>query len=469
MSLRMPFSLPFGMPQRLPLGLRVGEFSLSQAIDRLEWVYGFWKSLAPYAYARIEDEVIILPPNLVYKTNRTGAALLDHIGSGGRLEDIPGFSDQRVSEMESFFLSLKAAYEGRPVQLERVAYDFDFTRLPVLGEIAITYRCNNRCRFCYAGCGDESGLALAQSGTEELATADWKRVIDIFKDEAKIPFFSFTGGEPLVRPDVEELAAYAVSRGLRVNLVTNGRLATPERAASLFASGLQTAQVSLEAPSAELHDALCGAPGAFAETVAGIKAMMSAGISVQTNATLTRANREALLDLPAFVAGLGVRRMSMNLFIPTGTGATADDLFFPYSETGAFIDRVRRAAHAAGVDFFWYSPIPLCLYNPIARGLGNKSCAACDGLISVSPSGGVLPCSSWPEPVGDLLTDGFKRIWFSEKARWFKEKHYAPAECVACSSFTACQAACPLYWRYAGYAEIRQHKEARQWNRVSSI
>lgn len=434
---------------------------MSQALDRLEWVYGFWKSLSPYAYARVEDEVIILPPNLVYKTNRTGAALLDHIGAGGRLEDIPGFTDQRASEMESFFLSLKAAYEGRPVELERVAYDFDFTRLPVLGEIAITYRCNNRCRFCYAGCGDESGLALAQSGSPELATADWKRVIDIFKDEAKIPFFSFTGGEPLVRPDVEELASYAVSRGLRVNLVTNGRLATPERSASLFASGLQTAQVSLEAPSAALHDSLCGAPGAFAETVAGIKAMLAAGISVQTNATLTRANRDALLKLPAFVAGLGVRRMSMNLFIPTGTGSTAFDLFFPYSETGAFIDEVRKEAHAAGVDFFWYSPIPLCLYNPIARGLGNKSCAACDGLISVSPSGGVLPCSSWPEPIGDLLADGFSHLWFSKKARWFKEKHYAPAECVACSSFTACQAACPLYWRYAGYGEIRQHKEAR--------
>jgi radical SAM protein with 4Fe4S-binding SPASM domain len=461
--------VPFGLPQRLPFSLRFGEFALSQAVDHLEWVYGFWNSLSPYAYARVEDEVVILPPNLVYKTNRTGAALLEHIGAGGRLEDIPGFSDQRAAEIESFFLSLKAAYEGRPVALDRVAYDFDFTRLPVLGEIAITYRCNNRCRFCYAGCGDESGLALAQSGSKELDTAEWKRVIDIFKDEARIPFFSFTGGEPLVRPDVEELASYAVGRGLRVNLVTNGRLATPARAASLFASGLQTAQVSLEAPSAALHDSLCGAAGAFDETVAGIKAMLAAGISVQTNSTLTRANRDELLLLPQCVAALGVRRMSMNLFIPTGSGATADDLFFPYSETGAFIDQVRKRAHAVGVDFFWYSPIPLCLYNPIARGLGNKSCAACDGLISVSPSGGVLPCSSWPEPVGNLLAEGFRRVWFSEKAAWFKEKRYAPTQCVSCSSFTACQAACPLYWRYAGLDEIRQHKEARQWNRVSSI
>ena len=442
--------------------MRVGELALTDAARRLDWVYGFWKSLSPYAYARVEDEVVILPPNLVFKTNRTGAMLLDHIGAGGRLESIPGFDDGRALEVERFFLSLKAAYEGRPAELERVSYGFDFTRLPVLGEIAITYRCDNRCRFCYAGCGDDSGLALAQSsGASELDTDGWKRVIDIFKDEAKIPFFSFTGGEPLVRRDVEDLAAYAVSRGLRVNLVTNGRLATPERAASLFASGLHTAQVSVEAPAAPLHDELCGAAGAFDETVAGIRAMIAAGMSVQTNSTLTRANRDALLEMPRFVASLGVKRMSMNLFIPTGTGRSAADLFFPYAEAGDFVDDVRKRAHEAGVDFFWYSPLPMCLYNPIARGLGNKSCAACDGLLSVSPSGDVLPCSSWPEPVGNLLTDGFSAVWFSEAAAWFKQKHYAPEACISCSSFTACQAACPLYWRYAGCSELAARKEAR--------
>jgi radical SAM protein with 4Fe4S-binding SPASM domain len=435
----------------------------------LEWIYGFWASLGPYAYARAEDDVVILPPNLVYKTNRTGSALLRHLSSGGRFDDIPGFGPEKSADIESFFRSLQAVYEGRPSSVERVAYDFEFTRLPILGEIALTYRCGNRCRFCYAGCGDDSGLARASAiDDSELDTAGFKRVIDIFKDEAKIPFFSFTGGEPLIRPDVEELAAYAVSRGLRVNLVTNGRLATPDRAASLYASGLTTAQVSLEAPNAGLHDGLCGASGAFDDTVAGIRALVAAGFSVQTNSTLTRANRDALLALPRFVAPLGVRRMSMNLFIPTGSGSTASDLYFPYAETGAFVDAVRREALAAGVDFFWYSPTPLCLYNPIARGLGNKSCAACDGLLSVSPSGDVLPCSSWPEPVGNLLSDGFKAVWFSDAALHFKEKRYAPDSCKACSSFTACQAACPLYWRSVGYAEIENVPEVRRWKTVSS-
>jgi len=107
------------------------------------------------------------------------------------------------------------------------------------------------------------------------------------------------------------------------------------------------------------------------------------------------------------------------------------------------------------MTFYWYSPIPHCHYNTIARGLGNKSCAAMDGLLSVSPAGDVLPCSSYPEPMGNVLSQDFRDIWFSPRAAFFKNKEYAPAECAGCDSFTACQAACPLYWSYAGTSEIR--------------
>ena len=160
----------------------------------------------------------------------------------------------------------------------------------------------------------------------------------------------------------------------------------------------------------------------------------------------------------------------MNLFIPVGSapvGSTpargtrgADDLFVPYARAGAMIDAVRAAARREGLVFFWYSPIPQCHYNTIARGLGNKSCAAMDGLLSVSPAGDVLPCSSYPEPMGNLLKTGFHEIWFSQRARFFKNKQYAPAECAGCESFTACQAACPLYWQFAGTAEIPRARRA---------
>jgi radical SAM protein with 4Fe4S-binding SPASM domain len=149
-------------------------------------------------------------------------------------------------------------------------------------------------------------------------------------------------------------------------------------------------------------------------------------------------------------------RFSLNLFIPAGRGWGADDLFVPYSEVGDVVDGVRHAAHAAGLTFFWYSPTPYCLYNPVARGLGNKSCAALDGLVHVNPRGEVLPCSSWPESLGSLPGRRFTDIWFSERAAYFKNKRFAPTVCTRCEAFVACQGACPLYWRYAGEGEIAQ-------------
>ena len=175
---------------------------------------------------------------------------------------------------------------------------------------------------------------------------------------------------------------------------------------------------------------------------------------MQTNTTAVRTNLAALEEMPALAASLGVRRLSMNLFIPTARSPEAEALFVPYREIGPVVDRVRKRARAAGVEFLWYSPTPMCLYNPLARGLGNKNCAACDGLLSVNPRGDVLPCSSWDESVGNILADGFSKVWFGRRASSIKNKEYAPAECRTCHAFAACQAACPLYWSYAGYGEL---------------
>jgi radical SAM protein with 4Fe4S-binding SPASM domain len=244
---------------------------------------------------------------------------------------------------------------------------------------------------------------------------------------------------------------YARRAGLRVNLITNATLADPQRARSLSKSGLDTAQVSVESAEEETHDLLTKSPGSFRRTLKGIRTLQEAGISVQTNTTITTLNARTAKQMPSFLKGLGVERFAMNLYIPT---PGAPDLVFPYSAVGPVIEAVRLAARREDVTFFWYSPTPHCLYNPIARGLGNKSCAAMDGLLSVSPAGDVLPCSSFPLPMGNLLRQSFREIWFSDQARKLKCKEHAPARCAECESFRACQGACPLYWQRVGTAEI---------------
>jgi len=106
------------------------------------------------------------------------------------------------------------------------------------------------------------------------------------------------------------------------------------------------------------------------------------------------------------------------------------------------------------VEFHWYSQTPLRLFNPIARGLGNKGCAACDGLLSVAPNGDVLPCSSYARPVGNLLADGFTAAWFGKEALYFRRKEFAHPRCQDCVDFSVCQGGCPLYWQARGFDEL---------------
>jgi radical SAM protein with 4Fe4S-binding SPASM domain len=427
---------------------------LGIAMRDLAWIDGFYAGMRPHLFARKEDGVVILPPNRVYKANPSGIAVLKHLERGGKIAAFPGLRDgERAAQINGFFSDLRdfcAGNDGnmdsRP-SVEMIPFDFTYTTLPILGEIAVTYRCNNSCLFCYASCGSRG------SGGREMILPEIRRIIRIFKSDARIPFFSFTGGEPLLRKDLEKMISFAERLGVRTNLVTNGTLADPERAKSLYKSGLRTAQVSVESPDKDIHDLLASCPGSWEKTLAGIDNLRKAGISVQTNTTITAKNAPSAPRMPAFLKSLGVSRFSMNLYIPMRAGV--DELFFPYSEIGPVIEDVRSAARAEGMTFYWYSPVPHCIYNPIAMGLGNKSCAAMDGLLSVSPEGDVLPCSSYPRPMGNLLRDGFRRIWFSEAARHFKNKEYAPAQCAGCAGFTACQSACPLYWERAGTREIR--------------
>ena len=440
----------------------------------LAWIDSFHRTMREYLFVREEDRILILPPNQVYKLNDAGLAALRHLGAGRRIARLPGLRDgERAQEVHDFFTDIKELADcdtprhGVRRSVERIPYGFDYTALPILGEIAVTYRCTNACLFCYAGCGSmrcaapgaaadaAPGAATdAASGGGEMSLEEVQRVIRVFRDDAKIPFFSFTGGEPTLRGDLPAMIRYAREAGLAVNLITNATLVDSAMARALAAAGLRTAQVSVESPDAAEHDGLTATPGSHGRTLKGIRALQEAGICVQTNTTLTARNAGSLPRLVPFLKGLGVRRFACNLFIPSGTGLSKPDLFLPYTAAPPLVEGLAAEAAREDLTFYWYSPLPHCIWNPIAKGMGNKSCAAMDGLLSVSPRGDVLPCSSWPEPVGNLLERPFRDIWFSPRGRFFKNKEYAPRECAGCEGFRACQAACPLYWKHAGTAEL---------------
>lgn len=182
-------------------------------------------------------------------------------------------------------------------------------------------------------------------------------------------------------------------------------------------------------------------------------ALKKAGITVHPHATLCNQNRESLTSMPRFVSSLGFNRFSMNLVIPTGRGLDPE-LTVPYREVRQILEEIIACAQEAGVRFMWYSPTPVCLFNPVAHKLGNKGCSACEGLLSIDPYGRLLPCSSWRKPVGNLLQDGFHKLWQSKQAMWLREKRFAHPTCRQCDQFALCHGACPLYFKAHGYDEL---------------
>ncbi len=429
--------------------------------EKLAWIDGYAAQVKPYLRVRRADCLLIKIPNQTYKLNEQGIKLLEHVFTGGSVLDLPPkFPDpERVAaDIYEFFsglcLLMKGHYnEALPcVGIEKTAFSLPYNALPVLSEIALTYRCNLACRFCYAACGCRKDPSAG-----ERPASDIKRLLKIISEDAQVPSVSFTGGEPCLRPELPDLVAEAKRLGLWANLITNGTLVAPELAARLKEAGLDSAQVSIEAGTAELHDSITDRPGSLAAAIAGVRNLKAAGVRVHTNTTISALNKDALEPLLDLVKELGTKKFSMNMLMPVGSAdSNLKETFISYSEIGSVVRTAARLAAERGLEFMWYSPTPMCIFNPVPLGLGNKGCAACDGLLSVSPNGDLLPCSSYPEPLGNLLEyeGNFRELWDSRRPAWFRRKGFAHKLCGDCADLPVCNGGCPLYWEKAGYAEL---------------
>ena len=421
----------------------------------LRWIDEFVRKIQPYIYVRERDRLLILIPNQAYQLNESGMRILKYLSSGHETNDLlrqTGDDEARRRDIHYFFCDLRASVSGcLREQDEREAIDYyefkgEFNEYPVLSEVAVTYRCNLRCDFCYVG----------DRKYGELSTSDMKRVLFKIFHEAEIPSVSFTGGEPMLRLDLIKLVTYASDIGLWTNLITNGTLLDQDRVQALKESGLSSAQVSIEGPDAQIHDRITGSEGSFGATIRALEFLQKAEIPVHTNTTISRRNIGVVQEILRLVKSLGLSRLSMNLLIPCGAARNKKEIWVSYSEIGKRILDLKHQAAEMGIKFLWYSPLPMCKFNTIAYGLGNKSCAAITGLLSVDPLGNVIPCSSWREPVGSLLKKRFCDIWQSQGMDFYKHADYAPDECSGCTQLGKCKGACPLYWQACGKKEISE-------------
>ncbi|MBL6988311.1 MAG: radical SAM protein [Bacteriovoracaceae bacterium] len=439
----------------------------------LSWIDEFIEKVRPYIFVRMEDLLLIKRPNQVQKLNLNAATILKSLLDGASIKLITKNLDERKKkDIYLFFHALKNQLEGNQKQLfghpaiDVHPFKEGPFKLPVLSELAVTYRCNLKCNFCYAGANSNCSVLPDK---EEMNTEQMKSVIYKIFHDSQVPSISFTGGEPTLLTELPELITFAKNLGMRVNLITNGTLLTRELAQRYHESGLDSAQVSLEATYTRLHDKITGVNKSFLRSLAGIKHLVKADIHTHTNTTLSSHNVDNCLEMPGFVKNvLGLERFSMNMMIPVGTATKDTELTVKYSEIGQYIDIIKQNAKDVGVEFMWYSPVPMCIYNTISNNLGNKGCSACDGLLSIACNGDVLPCSSYPEPVGNILHKDFSEVWEGAVATKIRKKQLAPEVCLECEKFSMCHGSCPLYWDKIGTDELHTQnvltkRESLQW------
>jgi radical SAM protein with 4Fe4S-binding SPASM domain len=306
---------------------------------------------------------------------------------------------------------------------------------PARMDLAVTYKCNLDCPKCYLG---DSGAG------PELGSLEWLRILDLLW-KIGISQVVFTGGEPTLRPDIVDLIS-AADRFV-TGLVTNGTLlGCGNLAKRLSDASLDYVQVTIESALPEIHDGMTCISGSHAMTVEGIRAALKEGIQVVTNTTLTRANASGFGGTIAFLHELGVRHVACNTLICSGRGRDhRNQNGLSDEDLRIVLDDAVRVAKMLGIGLQWYSPTCYNMgINPIKLGFGIKSCSAAAHNMTIQPDGTVLPCQSWPEVVGNILTDPWDSIWNHATCKDLRERRTRPEACTECVFETTCAGGCPL-------------------------
>jgi AdoMet-dependent heme synthase len=176
----------------------------------------------------------------------------------------------------------------------------------------LTKGCNLRCIHCRAS-------ATELSSPDDLTTQTAKAIIDQLA-EVSSPILVLSGGEPLFRKDIFELARYGTDKGLRVALATNGTLVTKQVAQKIVDSGVRRVAISLDGADAATHDTFRGIPGAFDAAITGFRNLKDLGMQVQINTTIARHNAHQLPHVLALAKSLGADALHTFLLVPVGCG-----------------------------------------------------------------------------------------------------------------------------------------------------
>ena len=272
----------------------------------------------------------------------------------------------------------------------------------------VTNACNLSCIYCYRDAGERA--------LRELTTEEGKKLLrDIKLSGAKMVVL--TGGEPLLREDIFELAKYGSSLGLIMLLATNGTLISRDIALRVKESGIKIVSVNLNGSKPEIHDGITKVKGSFKRTLNGIRYCIEEGVGVQANITVTKLNYHDVLDLIKFVESLGVKFVHVFSLIPVGRGS--DDVSIPPSSFAELLKKIYEYQNGSDLlikptcsPYYWAYIVerkPRFLETFLRR--YPTGCTAGVSYIYISPIGDVYPCPYLPVKVGNVREKPFTEIW----------------------------------------------------------
>ena len=264
-----------------------------------------------------------------------------------------------------------------------------------------------------------------QLAKDDLTTQESYEFIDELIEAGK-PILVLSGGEPLFRPDIFDIAKYAVKKGLTVALATNGTLVDEAMAKKIVDAGVSRVSISLDGADAETHDKFRKLKGSFERAIEGFNHLKNAGMSMQVNCTIAKHNENQLHDLYNLAVNLGAVAIHIFMLVPVGCGVEiADDQmlepekyeyilneFYDLSKDAKIQTKatcsphyfriMRQRAKEEGVTI-----------TPKTHGMAamTKGCLAGTGVCFVSHKGEVFPCGYLPVNAGHVKKQPFKEIW----------------------------------------------------------
>jgi heme b synthase len=300
-------------------------------------------------------------------------------------------------------------------------------QIPTLRMIAweVTRRCNLSCIHCRAAA--ERGPYPGELSPEEAL-----HLLDDIVSFSS-PVVILTGGEPLLREDIFDLARYGTKRGLRMVMAPNGTLIDGEKALRIKESGIQRVSISLDGATPETHDRFRRVEGAFAGALRGIEHLKKVGMEFQINTTVTRGNCEELPEILDLAVRLGAAALHMFLLVPTGRGKELEE------------QAIQAAEYEKVLNWFYEQreKIPLQLkatcapqyyrilrqrmkaegrnFTPQTHGLDamTRGCLGGIGFCFISHRGEVQPCGYLEARSGSIREQSLREIW--EKSPVFQK------------------------------------------------